>query len=369
MSDEADILRAHLCDPAALCTALGLLARRGTFARQARGVTVLCPWHDEHSPSCSVTVGSHGTVRAACFGCHASGDALGLIAAVYHLDVRRDFREVMALAAQIAGLDLERLGTHAPPPPPRALPPEPERLDDETFAVIAAVIARRCPVDAAPDVAAYLDARGLYDAAAGECAALPGDAAGVAALLDAITADVGEDAWRRSGLAWPESGALAWPQHRLVLFWRDADGAVATLQRRALVAMPAARKYVFPRGRAPRWPFGIERAGALGPAGEVAFCEGALDALALRHLSARAGYDRLVLGLPGVGGWKQPWAKLATGRVAVVATDDDEAGEACAATLAADLFAAGAVDVKRATPDGAHDWAEALERAVREVAA
>lgn len=142
-------LRAHLNDPRALCEALGLLGDRRNWKRQTRGVTVRCPWHDEHTPSCSVTVGEQGTVRASCFGCGASADALGLVAAIYRLDVRRDYAEVARVACQIAGLDPDALGD-APPPPAQRLPPEPPRLDDDTFDAIAEVIARECPVDREP---------------------------------------------------------------------------------------------------------------------------------------------------------------------------------------------------------------------------
>ena len=113
------------------------------------------------------------------------------------------------------------------------LPPEPERLDDATFTEIADVIRRRCPIDAASDVADYLAARGLYDAAAGELAALPASVAEQARLVDAIAADVGDDAWKRSGLARVD-GSLVFPAHRLVAFWHGDDGAtVQTIQRRA----------------------------------------------------------------------------------------------------------------------------------------
>ena len=107
--------------------------------------------------------------------------------------------------------------SEAPPPPP---PPEPLRLDDETFDVIASIIAQRCPVAASAEASDYLGKRGLYDAAADACAALPSDRAGRARLVDAIIADVGADAWMLSGLAY-DDGGIAFPDNRLVAFWRD----------------------------------------------------------------------------------------------------------------------------------------------------
>lgn len=356
MTYDLGAVRVRLDDPLAVATALGLVDGPRSVKRLARGILVRCPAHAERTPSCSIGATGNGVVWH-CFACGAAGGVLELVATVARIDLRTDFRRVVEIAAAMTGIrEDEPAPTFAPPP----RPPEPERLDDETFDAIAQVIARRCPIDAAPDVAAYLDARGLYEAAAGELAALPADLDAQARLVDAIAADVGEDAWQRSGLA-NARGTFVFPAHRLVAFWRGPTGEVQTLQRRVLRGAGEPR-YVFATRRSPLYPYGIERAAALGPAGEVAFCEGFLDALALRHLSARAGYDRLVLGLPGVGGWKQPWAQVAAARVAVVATDPDEAGEACADTLARDLYGAGALDVKRATPDGAHDWAEVLER-------
>ena len=99
MSDDADRIRYALNDARALCDALGLLEGhigRG-WSKQAGGVMVRCPWHDEKSPSCSVTRGPDGTVRVRCFGCGATGDALTLIAEVQHIDRHRDFVEVLGV--------------------------------------------------------------------------------------------------------------------------------------------------------------------------------------------------------------------------------------------------------------------------------
>jgi len=356
-------IRARLSDPREVADALGIIDGPKSVRRHSRGIVIRCPVHAERTPSCLLTRSPTG-ISWHCFGCKAGGGLFDLIAVRAGLDADRDFRRVAAIAAQMAGIREGESVEFQPPPPP----PEPPRLDDETFDVIASVIAQRCPVAASAEASDYLGQRGLYDAAAGACASLPGDRAGQGRLVNAIVSDVGREAWMLSGLAY-DDGGFAFPDNRLVAFWRDEHGkTVQTIQRRALRTVEDQRKYVFARGRSPRWPYGLEHAPSLGPAGEVAFCEGFLDALALRELSRMAGYDRLALGIPGTGNWKQPWARLAAGRVAVVATDPDDAGNDCALRIAPDLFAAGAVDVKRATPDGAHDWADAL-RATRRVRA
>ncbi len=98
-------LRRRLDDPARVVHALGL--EKGA-RRQPRGVTVLCPWHDERTPSCSVRVADDGTIACRCHGCGATADVLGLVAAVHGLDPRREFRRVLETAAAIAGVTLAR---------------------------------------------------------------------------------------------------------------------------------------------------------------------------------------------------------------------------------------------------------------------
>src|SRR5262245_42513746 len=92
-------VRRALDDPRALCQRLGLDKRART---QRGGLTILCPWHAEKAPSCSVRLTQNGTIGVRCHACGASGDALSLIAAALGLDVKRDFPKVLAEAASIA---------------------------------------------------------------------------------------------------------------------------------------------------------------------------------------------------------------------------------------------------------------------------
>lgn len=105
--DQVRELRRRLDDPVRVVHALGI--EKGA-RRQPTGLTVLCPWHSDRTPSCSVTRGADGTLRAHCFSCGESGDVLGLIAAVRGLDPRREFRRVLEAAADLAGVDLRRAG-------------------------------------------------------------------------------------------------------------------------------------------------------------------------------------------------------------------------------------------------------------------
>lgn len=138
MTDHAEEIRRHLTDPVRLCRALGLAQ---DSRRQGDGLVVRCPVHDERTPSCSVTLGPDGTVRVKCFGCDLAGDGFVLVAAVLHLDYRRDFLEVLAQTADLVGLrDVaeeirngkpaaeRQLAAEPPPAPERVYPPRTQVL-------------------------------------------------------------------------------------------------------------------------------------------------------------------------------------------------------------------------------------------------
>lgn len=101
MTDHARDVRWGLTDPRKLCESLGLT--KGA-KRQSRGLLICCPVHGERNPSCSVTLGSDGTIRVKCFGCDFAGDALTIIAHMHGLSMgREDFGEVLAIGAELGG--------------------------------------------------------------------------------------------------------------------------------------------------------------------------------------------------------------------------------------------------------------------------
>jgi hypothetical protein len=99
--NQAMAVRRALTDPLRLVAALGL--DRGA-RRQRGGVLIICPFHGDRRPSCSVTLGKDGTIRVKCFGCDAAGDALTLIARAQGLDLRRDFGDVLLVGRRLAGI-------------------------------------------------------------------------------------------------------------------------------------------------------------------------------------------------------------------------------------------------------------------------
>lgn len=113
-------------------------------------------------------------------------------------------------------------------------------------------------------------------------------------------------------------------------------------------------------------PYGAEDALELiGDGVEVVFVEGAVDVLAYRLL--RRPELPAVLGVPGLDAWRPEWARWACGRSAVIAFDNDDAGDQAAERVARDLYAAGAVSVTRSRPSAAKNWAELLETRVAEI--
>lgn len=375
MSDDAERILAALDDAHGLCDALGLLEGghgRGWY-RSARGVTVRCPWHDEKSPSCLVS-NPHGgfPIMAHCFGCNANGDAFTLIATVHNIDLRgAGFFDVLDIAADLAGVARRERRDASRPAPVRAIVRRPfvevvRAPDDGTINRIAAVLSHVAPVTGSVAAMGYLRARGLDEAEARGWYALP-DGPARDAVVAAVLEEVGYDAWIASGLATldgPHVGRWAWSWRgsRLVIPWRAPNGTVETLQGRHMGPHgDDVKRYVFPAGHAPRWPFGAESVETMGPDTALAVVEGAIDAASFTVLAAQHGVDARAVGLPGVSSWDARWLRLFARRPAVVALDADKGGDRHVSTWVERLLLVarrGAVSVRR--PVGGKDWNDVL---------
>jgi DNA primase len=404
--DHARTVRLALTDVVRVCSALGLLSGGPrSFQRQARGVTIRCPWHEERTPSCSVRVAGDGTIAAHCFGCDRGGDVLSLIAQVRGLELERDFREVLRIGAEFAGLwsvagelaaddarradvqaskrpahvaadrhpDIQASGCPAAPLPQNSAPLPAggdfaalSTADVSSFDRVASSLLDRAPLDAQSDVCGYLESRKMLDLArSAGWGALPARPA-QSSLAMHVLRSAGDAPARASGLFPPDFRlAFTWEQHRLLIPYRtpDVEARVHTLQRRYIGPDDPKSKYVFPRERArPLYPYlvasDLETVDADAP---VAFVEGAPDVLALRWLCAQEGFELLVLGIPGVKNWLPSWGAFARGRRAVyLALDADRAGDDAVAAVVRDLH--GAKVLKRWRPKGGKDWAEYLAK-------
>lgn len=320
-SDHAREVRHALHDPWKLCGALGLLEGA---KRQATGVSICCPSHGESRPSLSVTRGPDGTVRARCFGCDFMGDALTLIALVHGLSLSSDFRDVLALGAELGGnltLREEILGgqpmpdrKRVPAPPPQAPAEYPDRA--EVDALWSAGVA----VSEDADVWEYLRGRAIDPEKV--------DRAGVAR---ALPDDAPLPSWARYGASdWRETG------HRILLPLFDAQGD-----------MRAVRAWRIQDGDTPkRLPPAKRRSGGLVLANRGARMMLAGYACPLRLLfvegepdfvNASTEWADSVIGV-GSGWWTEAHADRVPRRTEVVLmTHNDEAGDRYAAQIAETL--------------------------------
>lgn len=312
-----------------LCEALNLSA--GALRTDGgRGLLIRCPWHSERTPSCHIDARS-GTILARCHGsCGEGGDTLALVAAVYGLDVERDFREVLARGAELGGVDLEGIERDvwkpAPTPPaplPKSYPPSGEVLD-------LWLACRPCSADA--EATAWLASRSI-------------DAAGIDRYhcARAIHSGLTLPRWARyDGRSWYDLG------YRLVVPMFDAEGALASVRARAIATADGApsAKGLPASGYAAKglvmacplatlmlgcgaWPAGVER--------RVVICEGEPDWLSWCD-RGEGPRTTAVLGIGGSGQWTPEIAdRIPDGSKVIVRTDRDDAGDRYAEDIVATL--------------------------------
>lgn len=146
-------------------------------------------------------------------------------------------------------------------------------LRDDIFAAMAADLLALGRLDGGADVndvevedaCLYLAGRRLLEAARAEgWAALPPPGESANSWARALVDRFGEDTAKASGLLRRMRAGWSFThgEHRLLIPWRSPDGELYTIQRRRL---DASGPGVFPRDRAPRWPFGCERVNAGAP--------------------------------------------------------------------------------------------------------
>lgn len=217
--DYAAEIRRSMTDPERLCKALGLTEG---LQRQAGGVICRCPAHKENTASCSVTKGPDGTIRAKCFGCEWTGDALTMVAMVHGLDVRTEFKDVLLEAASAAGLhqivdELRGGKKYEPRALPAAPPVEPDR-DYPDPADVAALWAAAGPVDADEDSRWHFEGRGL-------------DARAATRMGLARALVLGNGTWCQAP-QWARYRGSWWPEHgfRVIVPVYDAAGSMRSVR-------------------------------------------------------------------------------------------------------------------------------------------
>jgi hypothetical protein len=305
--DHAEEIRRSLTDPVRIARALGMLEGA---KHQASGVTVRCPWHDDAAPSCSLTIGTHGTLRAKCFACGAAGDVFALVAVRYGLDCRRDFPAVLLATAEVGGLHQladELRGTTERVE--RPLPPLPEPAPARDYPPTAEVLAlwqAALPVADVEPCAVALGLRGLF----------PGPE-----LARALAGTLPR--WARyQGRSWLESG------HRVALPVYDSAGEL-----RSVRAWQIQRDADGPK-RLPPWG---HRASGLVLANTQGLTMLRAPCAPVRLLIAEGEPDTLSLceRYPGIavigvlsGSWSEAFAaRVPLGSEVVVLTHADDAGD------------------------------------------
>jgi hypothetical protein len=305
-------VRLSLKDPRKLANVLGLL--NGRSEKQARGVIVNCPAHgDRGRPNLSITTGPDGTARAKCHACDFSGDALTLVALVHGLDMKRDFKSVLVLAAELGGeRELAAQIDDGKPRPDRIHIPEPRQLPEAPWADGVSHMWDSClPISYDPEACAMLRGRGLSPERV--------EALNLARVLPT------EGALPR----WAHFGRRSWREtgHRIVVRHFAPDGAIRAL-RAWRVAENDTPKRLPPAGCKSA---GLVLANRLGHgllmgngAPVLVIVEGEPDWLAAT-LAAPGGFA--VWGI-GSGSWSESLTEAAKrARRIVVATHPDAAGD------------------------------------------
>lgn len=319
--DYAREVRRALHDPAMLVRGLDLL---DGSERRAGGIAVRCPAHEERNPSCSITRGPDGTLRARCFSCGWTADALGLISTVRRIDLHGAFREVLAVGAELAGdvrlADEIRGDTPpSPRPAPRAAPPPVPPREFPPSTEVQRLWNGAGPTAENPTCSSYLRSRG-FD---------PG-AVDVLGLCRALSVD--RSRWARfGGEPWRSTG------HRMLVRAWDARGTLVTLRAWQVMGRDGPKRLP-PAGHRcmgivlANGP-GVAILRGRGSAGPVVVVEGEPDFVAWSLMSPALP----VLGI-GSGWWSADHAaRIPSGSRVALRTHQDRAGEQYAAAVALTL--------------------------------
>jgi hypothetical protein len=252
-----------------------------------------------------------------------------LVAAVHGLDVRQDFRQVLAIAAERAGVQLDDSGpasevrSRAPLPVPA---PQPAKLYPDAGEV-ARMWADCVPVTDDEEVAAYLASRGL-------------DPHRIADrdLARTLPHDAATPRWAWFGGPWGARG------YRLVLPMIDPAGSMRSLRAR-LIHDAGEAKSVAPSGvRSDRLIMADATGRIMLATGEpppwyieqfvVFVCEGEVDFWTVAAwVSDTDETPPAVLGVTSSSWCAEVAARVPEGSLVITLTDDDEAGDRYAGTV------------------------------------
>lgn len=327
-----------------LTDAEGLLSQLNIpFVKEAHGYKIKCPKHEEKTPSCSVKMGTDGTLSIKCFGCGFGGNVLHLIAAALHLDIKADFKQVKEKA-----YELSKQTTEIPLLTQEQLQKPISKFSAKHYHLLATYLIEHYPASQDEEAKAYLEKREV-GFMANKWGCLPKDKAKLQLLRSQIIKHLGTSAWYQSALAYPGNQIISWPAHRLLIPWTNPQGQIESLQRRVLGTPPVNEpKYIFPSTRfipAVTYPFCRDWSFLKNEENQVAICEGVFDTLSFEMI-----YQIQALGLPGLQNELQGLAPLLKNKYVVLALDNDAAGQMKTESWISFFKKSGVKDVKRATP-------------------
>ncbi len=321
LTSKAELTRqvkVALANPYELANALGLVNARSQ--KQARGIIVNCPAHkDTGRPNCSITVAKDGTARVKCHACGFKGDAITLVGVVHGLDLKKEFKRALRLAAELAGQDAlaDEIGDGVPRPD-RIHLPEPRQLPDPPWPDHVTELWDSClPISSDADVVAMLDKRGIDSYRV--------EKRNLARVIP-----------NRGLPPWASFGRRTWNQtgHRLVVRSFDSYGNVKALRAWRVIDGETPKRLP-PSGCKSAGLVLADRLGWLALTGQSSpdvlwIVEGEPDWLAA-SLAAPGGHGVLSVGS---GSWSVELAKkLCNIRHVMVATHPDLAGDRYAAHI------------------------------------
>lgn len=336
MDDHAGLIKQRLTDVHRLCTQLNLTEGA---KRQARGLLIRCAFHQEKTPSCSVTLGPDGTIRVKCFSCGAGADALGLIAVVHKLDAHREFRQVLIIGAELAGLsDLAsalqrgRSEDYVPPPAPERPAPTEPTPEYPDGAEVNALWTACTKVALDGEAVQYLKQRGIDPVAVSRL-----DLARVLAPTTALPRWARYRGEHETARTWMESG------HRLILPVYDCDGRMRSVRAWRIVdgdtpkRLPPAghrtAQLLLANASALTWLRHSEDMAFGPPTMQLIVCEGEPDYCARATLTD----DEPVVGILS-GSWHAGFAnKIPSLSEIILRTDCDAAGDRYAQEIVASV--------------------------------
>jgi hypothetical protein len=317
--DRAALLsRANL---AAIITADRGPSRRGRW---------LCPYHDDHDPSLSL---SRDGRRFRCWSCGAKGNALDWY-------MRRDGLTFMEAAARID--PLIRVGSHKAPGRPEARPVASPRPTVPT---------PTRPAAAKPETAGSMLSRDRAAALVDEAASRLWSPEGVEALAYLRGRGLTDETIRAARLGWtgPMDELIGRPRG-VVIPWSEGGRLVLVKLRQPEGARPKYRECYRDPGRPPRLYPGPE---VVQPGRLLLIAEGEFDCLLLgQELSDLAA--AVTLGSSSAGPTPDALAPLMGAPSWLVTHDADEAGDRAAALWTGEFARARRVR----PPEGANDWTD-----------